>query len=110
MHEEIRPSGNAECVSDAPLTPERPSFSWGKFWSFVGPGWLMSTAYLDPGNLEADLQSGAYSRYELLYVTFWSTALGGLYQVRAARLGSYTLRHLAEFCRAKDPRLVSYAV
>ncbi|KAG6602752.1 Metal Ion (Mn2 -iron) transporter (Nramp) Family [Phytophthora cinnamomi] len=85
----LRPSGAtlsasysrlSELHGDAHMMPERPPFSWGKFWSFVGPGWLMSMAYLDPGNLEADLQSGAYSRYELLYVTFWSTALGGLYQ------------------------------
>lgn len=47
----------------------------------------MSMAYLDPGNLEADLQSGAYTRYQLLYVVLLSTALGGLYQVLAARLG-----------------------
>ncbi|KAE8897090.1 hypothetical protein PF005_g9422 [Phytophthora fragariae] len=100
----------SELHGDAHMTPERPPFSWGKFWSFVGPGWLMSMAYLDPGNLEADLQSGAYSRYELLYVTFWSTALGGLYQVLAARLGSCTGRHLAELCRAEYPRVVTYAV
>ncbi|GMF17296.1 unnamed protein product [Phytophthora lilii] len=115
----LRPSGAtlsasysrlSELHGDAVVTPQRPPFSWGKFWSFVGPGWLMSMAYLDPGNLEADLQSGAYSRYELLYVTFWSTALGGLYQVLAARLGSCTGRHLAELCRAEYPRIVTYAV
>ncbi|KAL4158457.1 hypothetical protein PRNP1_004233 [Phytophthora ramorum] len=115
----LRPSGAtlsasysrlSELHGDARLAPQRPPFSWGKFWSFVGPGWLMSMAYLDPGNLEADLQSGAYSRYELLYVTFWSTVLGGLYQVLAARLGSCTGRHLAELCRAEYPRIVTYAV
>lgn len=109
----LRPSGATLSASysqlsdlhgDTHMTPERPPFSWGKFWSFVGPGWLMSMAYLDPGNLEADLQSGAYSR------TFWSTVLGGLYQVLAARLGSCTGRHLAELCRAEYPRVVTYAV
>ncbi|GMF38912.1 unnamed protein product [Phytophthora fragariaefolia] len=100
----------SELNGDTRVALERPPFSWGKFWSFVGPGWLMSMAYLDPGNLEADLQSGAYSRYELLYVTFWSTVLGGLYQVLAARLGSCTGRHLAELCRAEYPRVVTYAV
>ena len=34
-------------------------------WKFTGPGWLMSIAYLDPGNLEADLQSGAYTGYQV---------------------------------------------
>ncbi|KAF4321341.1 hypothetical protein BBO99_00005048 [Phytophthora kernoviae] len=99
-----------EIDGDIHIAPQRPPFSWGKFWYFMGPGWLMSMAYLDPGNLEADLQSGAYSRYELLYVTFWSTVLGGLYQVLAARLGSCTGHHLAEICRAAYPRVVTYAV
>ncbi|KAG7398058.1 hypothetical protein PHYBOEH_011789 [Phytophthora boehmeriae] len=100
----------SEINGDVHIAPQRPPFSWGKFWSFVGPGWLMSMAYLDPGNLEADLQSGAYSRYKLLYVTFWSMVLGGLYQILAARLGSCTGRHLAEICRAEYPRVVTYAI
>ena len=40
----------------------------------------MSLAYLDPGNLEADLQQGAYTNYTLLWVLFWATALGLLLQ------------------------------
>lgn len=47
-----------------------------------GPGWLMSIAYLDPGNLESDLQAGAYTGYRLLWVLFWSTVLGLLLQVQ----------------------------
>ncbi|TYI03330.1 hypothetical protein ES332_A11G331000v1 [Gossypium tomentosum] len=35
-----------------------------KFLSFVRPGFLVSLAYLDPGNLETDLQAGANNRYE----------------------------------------------
>lgn len=31
--------------------------------AFTGPGWLMSIAYLDPGNLESDLQAGAYGKF-----------------------------------------------
>ena len=27
-----------------------PFFSWAKLWMYTGPGWLMSIAYLDPGN------------------------------------------------------------
>ena len=48
----------------------------------AGPGWLMSIAYLDPGNLESDLQAGAYTGYRLLWVLFWSTVLGLLLQVQ----------------------------
>ncbi|KAH7468730.1 hypothetical protein KRP22_011820 [Phytophthora ramorum] len=85
----------------------RPPFSWSVFWSYTGPGWLMSMAYLDPGNLEADLQSGAYTRYQLLYVVLLSTLFGGFYQVLAARLGACTGRHLAQLCRSEYPPLVT---
>ena len=43
----------AEPREDEPL---RFNFSLRKLWRFAGPGWLMSLAYLDPGNLESDLQ------------------------------------------------------
>ncbi|CAI5481513.1 unnamed protein product [Closterium sp. Yama58-4] len=78
-------------------------FSWRRFCIFVGPGFLMSIAYLDPGNLESDLQAGAQTGYALLWILFWSTALGLLLQVRldatAARVGVVTGCHLAELCR-----------
>lgn len=86
------------------------SFSWRLFWAYTGPGWLMSMAYLDPGNLEADLQSGAYTRYELLWVVLLSTVAGGCYQVLAARLGAVTGKHLAQLCRSEYPRAVSLAL
>lgn len=41
-------------------------FSWRKLWAFTGPGFLMSIAYLDPGNIESDLQSGAKAQYKVL--------------------------------------------
>ncbi len=56
----------------------------------VGPGWLMSIAYLDPGNLESDLQAGAYTGYQLIWVLFVSTCAGLVLQILAARLGIVT--------------------
>ncbi|EMS56665.1 Metal transporter Nramp2 [Triticum urartu] len=35
----------------------RPTFSWRKLWRFTGPGFLMCIGFLDPGNLEGDLQA-----------------------------------------------------
>jgi NRAMP (natural resistance-associated macrophage protein)-like metal ion transporter len=74
-------------------------FNWGKFWRYTGPGWLMSIAYLDPGNLESDLQTGANTGYQLLWVLWWATVLGWLVQSLSARLGCVTGKHLAEVCR-----------
>ena len=54
-------------------TPPRFHFSWRKLLKFTGPGWLMSLAYLDPGNLESDLQQGAYTGLRLVWVLFWAT-------------------------------------
>lgn len=80
-----------------------PPFSWRKLWLFTGPGFLMSIAFLDPGNLEGDLQAGAVAGYSLLWLLFWATAMGLLVQLLAARLGVATGRHLAELCRDEYP-------
>lgn len=80
-----------------------PPFSWKKLWLFTGPGFLMSIAFLDPGNLEGDLQSGAIAGYSLLWLLLWATAMGLLVQLLAARLGVATGRHLAELCRDEYP-------
>ncbi|KAK8497825.1 hypothetical protein V6N13_034616 [Hibiscus sabdariffa] len=80
-----------------------PPFSWKKLWLFTGPGFLMSIAFLDPGNLEGDLQSGAIAGYSLLWLLMWATAIGLLVQLLSARLGVATGRHLAELCREEYP-------
>ncbi|KAL5707020.1 Natural resistance-associated macrophage protein 2 [Ranunculus cassubicifolius] len=80
-----------------------PPFSWKKLWSFTGPGFLMSIAFLDPGNLEGDLQSGAIAGYSLLWLLMWATIMALLIQLLSARLGVATGRHLAEHCRDEYP-------
>ncbi|XP_051140625.1 metal transporter Nramp3-like [Andrographis paniculata] len=82
---------------------EAPPFSWRKLWLFTGPGFLMSIAFLDPGNLEGDLQAGAIAGYSLLWLLLWATAMGLLVQLLSARLGVATGRHLAELCREEYP-------
>ena len=63
----------------------------------------MSIAYLDPGNIQSDLQSGTVAEYKLLWVLMWSTFLGLLMQRLAARLGVVTGLHLAELCHRRYP-------
>lgn len=87
---------------------QRAALGFRKFWAFTGPGWLMSIAYLDPGNIESDLQSGVVAGYGLGWVLFWSTVMGCVLQVLAARLGVVSGMHLAEVCReqyAKKTRI-----
>ena len=80
-------------------------FSWKRLWAFTGPGFLMSIAYLDPGNIESDLQQGAIAKYQLLWVLLLSTCIGLLMQVLAARLGTVTGMHLSEVCYARYPKI-----
>ncbi|KAM6928377.1 natural resistance-associated macrophage protein 2 isoform 2-T2 [Xenentodon cancila] len=85
--------------------PESPNqiFSFRKLWAFTGPGFLMSIAYLDPGNIESDLQSGAKAGFKLLWVLLAATIIGLLLQRLAARLGVVTGMHLAEVCNRQYP-------
>ncbi|CAJ0638249.1 11822_t:CDS:10, partial [Entrophospora sp. SA101] len=69
-------------------------FSWSKLWKYTGPGFLMSIAYLDPGNLEADLQTGA-------------VAAGLLIQCLSTRVGVVTGMHLAQLIKKYYSRPIS---
>eukprot|EP01134_Creolimax_fragrantissima_P007837 CFRG7837T1 len=85
-------------------------FSFYKLWQFTGPGFLMCIAYVDPGNIESDLQAGAQGGYQLLWVLFWSTFVGGIMQCLAARVGVVSGKHLAQLCREEYPRAPRYVL
>ncbi|PAA92053.1 hypothetical protein BOX15_Mlig002162g3 [Macrostomum lignano] len=80
-------------------------FSFRKLWAFTGPGFLMSIAYLDPGNVESDLQSGSLAGFKLLWLLLLAHILGLLMQRLAARLGVVSGQHLAEVCSKLYPRV-----
>eukprot|EP00966_Prymnesium_polylepis_P312556 7222736-Prymnesium_polylepis.1 len=95
------------------MLPDEPlefKFSWRKLWRFAGPGWLMSLAYLDPGNLESDLQEGAYTGYRIVWVLWWATVMGLILQEMSARIGIVTGRDLAQTVRAGYPRWLNYVI
>ncbi|XP_061361866.1 metal transporter Nramp6.1-like [Gastrolobium bilobum] len=83
---------------------------WRKFLTYVGPGFLVSLAYLDPGNLETDLQAGANHRYKLLWVILIGLVFALIIQSLAANLGVTTGKHLAEICKAEYPLFVRYCL
>ena len=98
-----------DCKCGSFYTSNMPPFSWKKLWAFTGPGFLMSIAYLDPGNIESDLQSGAVAGFQLLWLLFVATIMGLLMQRMASRIGVVTGLHLAELCNGqykKVPRII----
>ena len=71
---------------------------------------MISLAYLDPGNLAADINQGLAAGYNLAWVTLWCTAIGFIIQTLAAKLGVVTERHLAEHCRTEYPPFPRYTL
>lgn len=68
----------------------------------------MSIAYLDPGNIESDLQSGTVAKYKLLWILLSATILGLLMQRLATKLGKRrhykVIRKFDEFLLRRDHR------
>ncbi|KAF2560053.1 hypothetical protein F2Q68_00013502 [Brassica cretica] len=82
--------------------------SWKNFFSYLGPGFLVSIAYIDPGNFETDLQSGAQYKYELLWIILVASCAALVIQSLAANLGVVTGKHLAEHCRAEYSKVPNF--
>jgi Mn2+/Fe2+ NRAMP family transporter len=99
----------ATTIPSTPTTPSAPAppstrFSFREFAYLCGPGLLMAVAYLDPGNLEADIQAGANVGYTLLWFFFCAFGAGALFQGMTARLGIVTGRDLARLCGDAYPK------
>jgi manganese transport protein len=79
-----------------------------RMFAFLGPAYLISVGYMDPGNWATDLEGGAKYGYTLLWVLLLSNAMAVLLQSLSARLGIVAGRDLAQACRDNYPRLVNY--
>jgi manganese transport protein len=73
---------------------------------FLGPAFIASIAYVDPGNFATNIQGGAQFGYELLWVILGSNLMAMLLQALSAKLGIATGKNLAEHCRERFPRPV----
>ncbi len=73
---------------------------------FIGPAFIASIAYLDPGNYATNLSAGAKFGYLLVWVVLASNLIAMLVQTLAAKMGIATGRNLAELCRDHYPRPV----
>ena len=78
-----------------------------RFFAFLGPAYLVSVGYMDPGNWATDLQGGARFGYALIWVLLMSNLMAILLQTLAARLGVVTGHDLAQACRAEYSRALN---
>ncbi len=77
------------------------------WWFYIGPAFLVSVGYMDPGNWATSIEAGSRYGYALLWVITLSSAIAVLMQVLAAKLGIATGMDLAEAMRARFSRPVA---
>ncbi|WP_084657874.1 Nramp family divalent metal transporter [Thermogemmatispora onikobensis] len=77
---------------------------------FLGPAFIASVAYIDPGNFSTNIQGGASFGYLLLWVIVASNLMAMLIQALSAKLGIATGLNLPEMCRTYFPRPVVWAM
>ncbi len=81
---------------------------WKRLFAFLGPAYLVSVGYMDPGNWATDLEGGAKFGYRLIWVLLASNLMAVLLQMLSARLGLVTRCDLAQACREAYPPFVYY--
>jgi manganese transport protein len=77
---------------------------------FLGPAFIASIAYVDPGNFATNIQGGAQFGYELLWVIMGSNLMAMLLQALSAKLGIASGKNLAELCRENFSRPVVWTM
>jgi manganese transport protein len=80
---------------------------WRKIFSFLGPAYLVSVGYMDPGNWATDLQGGSKFGYSLIWVLLMSNLMALLLQGLSARLGIVRGRDLAQANREEYPKFLN---
>ncbi|KAF9321192.1 hypothetical protein BG003_003016 [Podila horticola] len=81
-----------------------------RFLGFVGPGYIVSVGYMDPGNWATDLAGGSSFGYMLLFVILLSNLMAVVLQGLAVKLGVVSGLDLAQACRKFTPKYVNWAL
>jgi len=81
---------------------------WRRIFSFLGPAYLVSVGYMDPGNWATDLAGGSKFGYTLIWVLLMSNLMALLLQGLSARLGIVRGRDLAQANREAYPRVINF--
>ncbi len=73
-------------VHESVSIPEKKGF-WRTLLAFIGPAYLVSVGYMDPGNWATDIAGGSQFGYQLIWVLLMSNLMALLLQTLSARLG-----------------------
>lgn len=81
-----------------------------RFLAYVGPAYMVSVGYMDPGNWATDLQGGAQFGYKLIWVLLMSNLMALVLQSFSARLGIVRRVDLAQANRQTYPPLINFCL
>ncbi len=81
---------------------------WKKLFAFMGPAYLISVGYMDPGNWATDIAGGSQFGYKLLWVLVMSNLMALLLQSLSAKLGLVRGLDLAQASRQSYPPVVNF--
>lgn len=81
---------------------------WKKLFAFMGPAYLVSVGYMDPGNWATDIAGGSQFGYKLLWVLLMSNLMALLLQSLSAKLGLVRGLDLAQASRQSYPRAINF--
>jgi manganese transport protein len=87
-----------------------PRTGFKRILAYLGPAYLVSVGYMDPGNWATDLQGGAKFGYQLIWVLLMSNLMALLLQSLSARLGIVRRKDLAQANREAYPPLVNFCL
>ncbi len=106
-----KPGDAATLTAAAEVLAGNSQKNWfARILPFMGPAFIASVAYMDPGNFATNIQGGAQFGYTLLWVIVVSDLMAMLLQALSAKLGIATGTDLAEHCRNQFPRRVVLAM
>jgi len=80
---------------------------WRRLIAFMGPAYLVSVGYMDPGNWATDIAGGSQFGYSLIWVLLMSNLMALLLQSLSARLGIVRGVDLAQASRNSYPPIVN---
>lgn len=83
---------------------------WRKLLAFMGPAYLVSVGYMDPGNWATDIAGGSRFGYTLIWVLLMSNMMALLLQSLSARLGIVRQLDLAQASRSTYSRGVNFCL
>ena len=83
---------------------------WRRIMAFIGPAYLVSVGYMDPGNWATDIAGGSAFGYRLIWILFASNLIALLLQSLSARLGIVRGLDLAQASKNAYPRFVNFCL